>query len=294
MVTYLAHHQIDFEKYNNCIRNAKNHLLYAESWYLNIVAPNWDLLVLSDYEAVMPLPKREKYGIHYLFVPPWVQQLGVFSTTISTPEIVLKFIENIPSKFRYQNIYFNYKNTIKRKFVTIRYNYTLPLYDSYGKIYANFRKGRKSSLQNAKQQNLVVKNCKNADKLITIFKENKGQEIKRNKNDYDLLTEIVLIGLMQNKVAVYEVFDKDENLLGGAIFLISKHRITYLFSAINELGRKLNSNSFLINTVIEKYAKTNIIFDFEGSMVPNIASFFKSFGAVKEHYYDYKPPFKLF
>ncbi len=31
-----------------------------------------------------------------------------------------------------------------------------------------------------------------------------------------------------------------------------------------------------------------MILDFEGSMVPNIAKFFKSFGALPEKYYHYK------
>ena len=56
MIQYLKNKEIDFKKYDACIAAAINSRIYAYSWYLNIVADNWDALVLNDYEAVMPLP----------------------------------------------------------------------------------------------------------------------------------------------------------------------------------------------------------------------------------------------
>ena len=54
------------------------------------------------------------------------------------------------------------------------------------------------------------------------------------------------------------------------------------------MGRQEKAISLIINSMIEKYANTTYIFDFEGSMIPNLASFFKSFGAEKEQYFHYK------
>ena len=80
MIQYLKNKEIDFKKYDACIEAAINSRIYAYSWYLNIVADNWDALVLNDYEAVMPLPWRQKYFIKYIYPPAWTQQLGVFSS----------------------------------------------------------------------------------------------------------------------------------------------------------------------------------------------------------------------
>ena len=38
--------------------------------------------------------------------------------------------------------------------------------------------------------------------------------------------------------------------------------------------------------MIKKNAAKNIIFDFEGSMLPGVAKFFKSFGAIENNYYS--------
>jgi hypothetical protein len=79
MITYLTHKEIDFEKYDRCIDLSLNGIVYAYSWYLDMVTDDWDILVEDDYKSVMPLPKRKKFGIHYIYQPFFVQQLGVFS-----------------------------------------------------------------------------------------------------------------------------------------------------------------------------------------------------------------------
>ena len=81
---------------------------------------------------------------------------------------------------------------------------------------------------------------------------------------------------------------KDDEVLGGAIILKDSSRITYLFSSYTNNGKKQQAPSFLINTLIKKYSNSNMILDFEGSTIPNIASFYRSFGAEKEIYFSFK------
>ena len=63
-IQYLLHPQINKKKWDGCIDNAANGLLYATSTYLDCMAVQWYALVLTDYEMVMPLPCRKKYGIN--------------------------------------------------------------------------------------------------------------------------------------------------------------------------------------------------------------------------------------
>jgi hypothetical protein len=66
MIHYVKRKDLDLNKYDACINNAINSRIYGYSWYLDIVADNWDVLVLNDYEALMPLPWRQKYFIKYI------------------------------------------------------------------------------------------------------------------------------------------------------------------------------------------------------------------------------------
>ena len=79
MIRYLRHNEIDREKWDACIAASENGLVYAYSWYLDVVHPEWEALVMDDYAAVMPLTGGRKFGVEYLFQPFFVQQLGAFS-----------------------------------------------------------------------------------------------------------------------------------------------------------------------------------------------------------------------
>ena len=68
MIHYVKREDLEVAKYNDCIENSIQSRIYAFSWYLDIVADNWDVLVLNDYEAVMPVPFRRKFGVNYVFI----------------------------------------------------------------------------------------------------------------------------------------------------------------------------------------------------------------------------------
>ncbi len=82
-IQYLTNKQIDKQKWNTCIDNADNGLVYVYSFYLDHMAKYWDALVLNDYEAVMPLTWNKKYAVHYLFQPFLTAQLGLFGKNIN-------------------------------------------------------------------------------------------------------------------------------------------------------------------------------------------------------------------
>ena len=291
MIKYLEHKEIDFVKYDKCISGSENTFIYAYSWYLDIVAENWDVLVFGDYDIVMPLTHRKKYGIRYIFLPPWVQQLGVFSANIIKEDLIIDFINAIPGKFKSIDILFNNKNCFSSKKLEIRNNYILDLNRDYKLLYKKFTKGRKSNIKQSKKFGLLIKEADNIELVLLLFRENKGRDLNKPEQDYETIRNLVSKGLLVGKVKIYEVFDSESIQLGGAIFLMDNNRITYLFSAVNQNGRDKQAISFLLDLLIFKYANQKMIFDFEGSMIKEIADFFKSFGAVKENYYLYRQRF---
>ncbi len=80
MIHYQENYQLNKQKWDACIAKSFNGIIYAYSWYLDIVSPGWKGLVEDDYISVMPLCSRKKIGISYLFQPFFTQQHGVFST----------------------------------------------------------------------------------------------------------------------------------------------------------------------------------------------------------------------
>ena len=93
-IQYLPHHEIDKKRWDNVISSASNGLIYAYSVYLDHMSDHWDALVLNDFEAVMPLTWKKKFGIYYLYQPPFAACLGVFGQRL-TAEMIDHFVQSI-------------------------------------------------------------------------------------------------------------------------------------------------------------------------------------------------------
>lgn len=285
MINCVKRKKLDTLKYDNCIKKSIQSSLYAYSWYLDIVADSWQVLVLNDYEAVMPIPfmraKRNLF-IKKVMQPPFCQQLGVFYGGKTNFNIEKMFFEKF-LKFSPQVYHFNSKanycpNTLPR------INYELPLNRSYPNLRSSFRKDRKYRINQAEKRKLIITTSGTLDDVLVIFKENYRSDIYKKKH-LKKLKILVKESIEKNRGEVICVKDRNSNLLGGAFIVFDKKRVVYLFSAFSDYGKRQQAPSFLINKLIERFSKTSLIFDFEGSMIKSIASFFRSFNAKKTEYY---------
>ncbi len=156
-IQYLSHQQIDKTTWDRCIREAVNGLIYGYSFYLDHMADHWDGLVLNDYEAVMPLTWNKKYGIYYLYQPFLCAQLGVFGKNIDI-ETSKAFLKNVPSRFKYWDIYLNHQNFIHLKDfnISLRKNFVLKLSPSYDELYKNYRENIQRNIKKALQLGCVT------------------------------------------------------------------------------------------------------------------------------------------
>src|SRR6187401_3064758 len=135
-IKHLQHKEIDKAKWDSCISNALNGLIYGYSFYLDCMARHWDTLVFRDYEAVMPLTWNKKYGFYYLYQPAFTASLGVFGKNLNK-ELIDDFIKNIPPKFKLIEISLNTGNIIgdSKTFSLVRSNYILHLNKPHEEIY---------------------------------------------------------------------------------------------------------------------------------------------------------------
>ena len=277
MISFLEHKEIDKQKWNHCLESSINARIYAYSWYLDIVAPNWSALI-DNYKYIFPIPSQKKFGISYISQPLFTQQLGLFTSLKETD--VYSFIKAIPEKFwmRSLQIHNQCKNTKTKD------NFELDVSGDIEKIRKKYSQNVKRNLKKAVEQNLEIKACSN-NSLIQLFKENKGKEITvLNRKSYSILVELL------NKIQQKEKGDclgiyKEGKLISSAFFTNCLGRSTYLFSASNSIAKEIGANHFLIDNYIQYYKKDSLILDFEGSQIPSLARFYASFGAKKRSYF---------
>ena len=289
MIYFYNRHEIDTNKYNACVDKSSQSNMYAYAWYLDIVADNWSVLVLNDYEAVMPLPWKQKYLIKYVYPPFWLLQLGIFSVQNTLDETI--FLEVLFKKFRFiehrmnvQNKFTNFLNYRIQKQLQV-----VSLGEGYANVYTNFRKDRKKDLRKAKLSCLSEKWNDDPQKLINLFKENVGERTKQiTEKEYDNLLMLMQTCIEKNRGEILSVYDAESCLVGAAFFLKHTKRVTILVSSTDFKKRKNGVNTFLIDRAIFKYQNDFKVFDFGGSSMLSIASYFKSFGAMTQEYQQLK------
>ena len=274
MIRYHTHRELDFDKWDTCIAQAEHSLIYGFSWYLDAVCDDWDGLVMNDYEAVFPLPKRKKGGVPYVYQPFFCQKLGLFAANKNIK--IDDFINAIPSHFQYveMNICHNDSTYIHRKNI----NYELVISQDSSSF---FSKNTKRNLKKADDAGLRLVTKVSFDEHLIMFK-NDLKKMGLKKKDLQYYKSLCTSLLQINKGSIYGVCEQNNTLLATALFANDDTRMYYLHSASTSKGKKTGASHFLVNELMKLHIGK--IVDFEGSNIEGVARFYKGFGAHHTFY----------
>jgi len=281
-IRYVANEAIDREKWDACVASAPNGLIYGHSVYLDALAGRWDALVLDDYLAVMPLPWRKKWGISYIYQPFLNAQLGVFGAHIDK-DMMRQFLEAIPKRFKLIEYPLNHGNlpTPEGFGIYLRNNYILNLSRTYEALQQGYREQTRRNIRKAEKYGCVLKKDIDVAEVIDLagaFTEPIGTEDSRNfiklYNELHARGQAIIYGMTSGK----------GELLASAAFFFSNKRAYYLLVGNHPNGRTLGASHALIDAFIRDHAGRDLILDFEGSDLRNLAFFYSSFGAQEERY----------
>jgi len=283
---YLEHKNIDYKKWDHCIENAGNSRVYAMSWHLDRTAGIWDALVWGDYDVVMPLPYRKKWGIKYIYQPLFSQQLGIFP---HPPEFILKqFYSALIHHFRYADTQINSKNNQVSGPITFlpRDNYLLNLSKNYHEIASGFSKNSSRNIKKAHKNSLSFV----AGIRIEDYLDFKRNNLPANLPDdtFKKLKSIIALGQYKGIGEIYGVYTNENALCAAVYFCRWKERVIYMNAATSLKGKELRGMFFLLDQFIQENAGSNLLLDLEGSTIPGVARFYAGFGAIPETYYQLK------
>jgi len=289
MIRFLQHDQIDKKQWDVCISRAVNGNFLAWYWFLDIVNPEWCALVDDNYEKVFPLTAYAKAGIKYLRQPYFTQQLGVFYQTSLTQEELLAFLHAIPPTFKYIYIYLNASNRIASSGADSEMtNLELDLNSEYGLISRSYHTNLQRNLKKAQKHNLSISKHIKPEAVISLFKDNKGKEIKHlEEASYQLVERIASESIHRGMGEIWGAYDEFNKLIAGVLWIKSHQKAVFLFSAVSSAGKKTFAMPYLIDAFIRQNAGLPLILDFEGSNDAGLARFYSGFGARKVLYQRY-------
>jgi hypothetical protein len=298
MFRFFKRSQIDTEKWDDCINLSGQSIIYAMSWYLDIVSPEWGAFIKEDqdkYVSVFPVAIKRKYLINYVFQPPFTQQLGLFSKVSNNDQADLhELLTTLTGTYNYIDYNFNAKNILdlnvpEKVFLKNKITHHLHLQEDYTFLFKAFSENHKRNIKKSISQNLKVKDSENINGLISLFKEEIGKDLKKIKDaDYKILSSLFTEARKRNAGKLLFSEDINGEIQAGGFFLTFNNNITYIFGASAKRGKQNGSMSMIFNEVIRENSGTGKVLDFEGSDIESIARFYRSFGSQPVPYVSLK------
>ena len=277
-IKHVKHEKIDYLLWDKTIANSQNSMIYAFSWFLDCVSPQWEALISENYEFVMPLPVKTKFGLKYIVQPFLTQQLGVFSSMQITELIVFDFIRSIPYLSYEMNL--NEKNYVSSS-ISLP-NLMLNLNVTYENLVKKIAVNTLRNIRKAENYRLKMNWELNYVDFLQFFFE---QTQRYDLPDKNITKRLVLAAIEQKKIQLLGVKSVEGKLLAVLGLFTSGNKLIYLLPSSSTKGKEVSAMFFMVNAIIKKYAGTNTILDFEGSKIDGVARFYKGFGAKPTSYY---------
>lgn len=263
--------QIDRKQWDHCVLSDRRAKCYNLSVFLDQLSDHWMGIVIRNYEAVVPLPYKY-LGIKLLYTPPFIQHLdiaGVYSVVD---------VSNV-----WQTIYAYFKigqykcsqNLISDTESNPKLNLILDLSKEYDVIKQQYTKACKRNLAKS-AINFTVQESTDVMLLLTYYQQAYGHLAAYKPKHYQRLERLLKALQQRGQLLLYTITIAHEIVFVGALVDDGK-RLYYLMGAPNEAGRKARITYVFIDYILRKFAQTNYIFDFEGSEIENVATFYRSF-----------------
>ncbi len=287
---YLSRSEIDDEKWNRCIDTSPNGLVYALSWYLDAVSPQWEAIVVlhgGEYQLCFPLPVRTKWGMRYLYHPHFCQQLGIYCRKSPDSAVTQEVFQALFSQYPYiPRLFLNVHNIWdipNSNGLRIQHAFTheLPLNRPYTALHKKYRRDRRYRLKQAKRQQVSLVASEDIEPLVDIFLQDTIQKVPGAKADiiYDQVLNLFKAVKRYGRYELYYTRDTYGNYTSGAWFVIYNYRIVYLFNAALNTVRNENGRTLIIDHIIQKYQNSPYTLDFESPEKESICDFYASFGS---------------
>ena len=255
------------------------------------MAGTWDALILNEYEAVMPLTWRKKWGISYLYQPAFTQQLGIFFPGSEGNEIVKAFLKEAISRFKFIEINLNYFNppiNTNGSF-TSRNNFVLELSRTYQDLQQSYPSLTVRHLKRAGKANLTYELSTDYLSVLEMYKKLYSERMPHlTQDDYYNFSSVCKKLSEENNLVVRRVVTEAGELLAAGVFLIDHHRLYNMNPFITPQGKKVQAKYFLFDQLIKEFSNSKYLLDFEGSDIAGIADFYNRFVPENQPYQFFK------
>lgn len=281
---YLRQRDIDRRAWDEAVARDATRLPYGHSWWLDQASVGrWDGIVLDDYRAVLPLPRGRFWARTQVQRPFFTQQCGPFGKLEDGD--LGKMIAQLPARLATFDL--GLAETADPAGVPPtfraerRTNYVLPLSADYASLRAGYRK---ELVRKLKPYAPAAPAPCLPGVVARVHAATVGDKANLKRRHYRRAIRLMQAALDHRAGLCLHLTDEAGDLLAVVFLLHYRRRLVNLLPASTPVGYERAGMARLLDGVVRQYGPTCDLLDFEGSDVPGVARFFRSFGATDRGY----------
>lgn len=275
--------------------------IFHEPWWLDAVAPGqWTEVRVErngQLRAVLPFAQRRVGPLVVLGAPPLSPYLGPLvdagdgkdATRLKRDrELQSELVDSLPRHDVYKATFpldhCNWPLFHERGFVgTPRITYVLDEIKNADKVWRGITDSTRNVVRKAEKR-LAVRSDPDATSLVKLSAATFARQGLDLPYDATLLERVVDAVLERDAGRVLTAVDEDGTANASVLVVWDDQRAYYLVSGADPELRRVGGQTLLVWEAIKAAAGHVDSFDFEGSMVPGVERFFRSFGGAQRTY----------
>jgi hypothetical protein len=270
---FLDSSRIDKSKWDALVASSTNNNVFCYSWYLDATCKKWGAIITNDYSFGLPLPYKNRYLFKKIFQHPYSRNIEYFGDSEKLNDAI-DIIEGL-GKFSFN---FNHHLNLKA-------NCKVYQYIDFTNKWEYKKNAQRIIAKNQNQYQFKITN--DSEPVINLYFINSFNKIKQQKKNKSFITQLIKNAIQQQKGESIEVYDSQNKLCAAAFFLKDKQTVCYLIGDCNPEDKKHGAMFSLMDFAITHYQKKYELFDFGGSNVESVATFYKKMGGIDQEYYEY-------
>jgi hypothetical protein len=277
------------------------HSIFEEPWWLDATAPGeWDAVEIEEGGRVvarLPFVFKKRYGLRTISQPPLTQTLGPWieqteerqdKRIAREKDLFTKLIGKLPKSDRFdQNFHPNVSNWLPFYWSghtqTTRYTYVLRDIEDHSRVLAGMSGSTRRNIRMAESSLEIVENS-TVDIVLDLAEKTFQRQGLKTPYDTELLHRIDdAVKQNAHRVALHSI--DGEGRIHSAAYVVGDERRSYLLvTGADPSLAGSKSGSLVHSRAIKAAAQFTAIFDFEGSMIEGVESFYRSFGSTQTPY----------
>ncbi|WP_118951397.1 GNAT family N-acetyltransferase [Taibaiella helva] len=272
--------------------------VFFQPWWLDIVSDNWHITMApgpaGTIAGVWPVALESKLGLSIIRNPLLTPYLGPFFLQSLTTEQQARVFETLWQQFpRWDSfdmettVSFDRADLLQQKEIGVSEKITFEIALAPGEdaLWRAMSSNHRNLIRQAEASHTIIENPGQTTRLLQLHRETFSRKNKPYPFVPAMIDRLVQCSHEQDSGSLWHLQDAQGRITAAIFTVWDRQKMYLLLSATDPEAAHPGAVRLLIWHAIKAARQKGLsVFDFEGSMDPGIAAFFRRFGGSQKTY----------